>query len=80
MSWRKVWKTRKPGRRNGWLLRWYDDASKMKAKTIYGSAKEADAECRAIEEELNGGSLGRRRKISWLDFCEIGRASCRERV
>jgi len=71
MAWRKVWKQRKKGRRRtGWLLRWYDDAGKMRAKTVYGSASEADDECRSLEQGLNQGSLGKRRDISWLDFCE----------
>jgi integrase len=71
MAWRKVWKQRRQGvRQDAWLLRWYDDAGTMRAKTLYGTASEAVEECRRIEQELNEGTLGRRRKIHWLDFCE----------
>ena len=71
MAWKKAWKTRRPGaRRRGWLIRWYDDLGKMRARTFHGSARQADEECRRLEQELNEGTLGRRRKIEWLDFCE----------
>jgi integrase len=52
-----------------WLIRWYDDFGKMKAQTFHGAANEAEEECRRLEQELNEGTLGRRRKIHWLDFC-----------
>jgi integrase len=52
------------------LIRWYDDAGKMQSKTMHGTANEADEECRRMEQDLNDGSLGRRRKIHWLDFCQ----------
>lgn len=71
MAWRKVWKQRRKGvRKDAWLIRWYDDTGKMQAKTMHGTADEAEEECRRMEQELNDGSLGRRQKIHWLDFCE----------
>lgn len=71
MAWRKVWKTRRKGvRKDAWLIRWYDDSGKMQSKTLHGSAEEAEEECRRMEQELNDGSLGRRQKIHWLDFCK----------
>jgi integrase len=71
MPWRKVWKKKRVGvRRDVWLLRWYDDAGRMRAKTYHGDARAADEECRRLELELNDGSLGRRRDIDWLSFCE----------
>jgi integrase len=42
----------------------------MKSKTYYGDGKAADEECRRLEQELNDGTLGRRRDINWLTFCE----------
>lgn len=81
MAWRKVWKSRRKGaRKDAWLVRWYDDSGKMQAKTMHGTADEADEECRRMEQELNDGNLGRRQKIHWLDFCErylAELASCR---
>jgi hypothetical protein len=36
MAWRKVWKRRRKGdRKDAWLVRWYDDAGKMQAKTMH---------------------------------------------
>lgn len=71
MAWRKVWKRKRKGsRRDVWLLRWYDDLDAMKAKTFYGDATSADEECRRMELELNDGTLGQRRDIDWLSFCE----------
>jgi hypothetical protein len=71
MAWRKVWKTRRKGvRKDAWLIRWYDDKGKMQAKTVHGTADEAEEECRRMEQELNDGTLGRRKKIHWLDFCQ----------
>lgn len=71
MAWRKVWKRRKNGKRkDGWQLRWYDDGGTMRAKTFHGTGVEAEEECRRLEQELNDGDLGRRKKIHWLDFCE----------
>ena len=71
MAWRKVWKRRRKGaRKDAWLIRWYDDSREMQAKTMHGTADEAEEECRRMEQELNDGSLGRRQKIHWLDFCE----------
>ena len=81
MAWRKVWKRRRKGvRKDAWLIRWYDDSGKMQAKTLHGTADEAEEECRRMEQELNDGSLGRRQKVHWLDFCErylADLASCR---
>jgi len=42
----------------------------MKSKTFHGTAADADEECRRMEQELNDGSLGRRRQVHWLDFCK----------
>jgi len=71
MAWRKVWKSRRKGvRKDAWLIRWYDNFDKMRAKTFHGTTREADEECRRMEHELNDGALGQRRKIEWLKFCE----------
>jgi integrase len=56
----------------------------MRAQTFHGTGKQADEECRRLEQELNEGTLGRRRKILWLDFCEKYladlRSHCRPRT
>lgn len=71
MAWRKVWRQKRNGARRGvGLLRWYDDFGAMKAKTFSGDARAADEECRRLEQELNDGTLGRRRDVEWLTFCE----------
>jgi len=45
MAWRKVWKQRRKGvRKDAWLIRWYDDTGKMQAKTMHGTADEAEEE------------------------------------
>lgn len=43
----------------------------MKAKTGYGSAEVADDECRALEEQLNAGLLGRRRNVARFDLPNV---------
>jgi hypothetical protein len=49
MAWRKVWKQRRKGvRKDAWLIRWYDDTGKMQAKTMYGTADEAEEVCHRI--------------------------------
>ena len=71
MAWRKVWKGRRKGvRKDAWLIRWYDDAGNMKSKTVHATADEAEEECRRMEQDLNDGTLGRRKKGHWLDFCQ----------
>jgi len=43
MAWRKVWKNRRKGvRKDAWLIRWYDNFDKMRAKTFHGTARETE--------------------------------------
>ena len=71
MAWRKVWKKKRKGARGqAWLLRWYDDTGVMRASTFHGDAKAANEECRRLEQDLNDGTLGLRRDVDWLTFCD----------
>jgi hypothetical protein len=47
MAWRKVWKQRRKGvRKDAWLIRRYHDNGKMQSKTMHGTARKAEKECR----------------------------------